>query len=92
MVCRDGRSETRLDEDGAAEMKNCIGCKHAEWSKTASGRLHPGGGGLCRYEVKPVVLPASMYFIGGQPNPSGGYINRKEEFKDHCKTYEREQK
>lgn len=73
-------------------MKSCVGCKHADWAKTSNGRLHPDGSGRCKYEVKPIVLPACMYFLGGYPKPCGGYINRKEEFKEHCKTYEREQK
>jgi hypothetical protein len=25
-----------------------------------------------------------MYWIGATPTPSGGYINRKKEFEEHC--------
>lgn len=27
-------------------MKNCTDCKHAEWKRTASGKLHPSGAGF----------------------------------------------
>jgi hypothetical protein len=29
-------------------MKNCTGCKHAEWKRNAAGNLHPSGVGLRR--------------------------------------------
>lgn len=66
-------------------MKSCLHCKHAEWQKTAAGRLHPSGDGRCLYEYKVPVLPQSMYWCGSQsPTPGGGYISRKEKLKDHC--------
>lgn len=35
----------------------CIGCKHAEWNTTKSGRLDSGGGGKCHFKIveMPVV-------------------------------------
>lgn len=65
-------------------MKTCDGCKYAEWRKTSNGRLHPSGDGMCAYPWTLPKLPASMYFVGGEPRPSGGVIRRKEEHKDHC--------
>ena len=73
-------------------MKNCLLCKYADWQKTAAGKLHPSGDGKCTYPWKMPPLPASMYWFGtGQPKPCGGYINRKNELKDHCTYYERTQ-
>lgn len=69
-------------------MKSCIKCKHADWKRTDSGRLHPSGDGRCKYEWTCKPLPASMCWIGRTtPKPSGGYINRREELKDHCTYY-----
>jgi hypothetical protein len=65
-------------------MKTCNGCKHAEWFKTAAGRLHPSGDGTCKYPYKVPPLPAALYWIGGVPVPSGWRINRREEHNDHC--------
>lgn len=73
-------------------MKDCNGCKYANWRKTAAGRLHPSGDGMCEFPWKMPPLPASRYFIGGAPKPSGGGINRREEFKDHCPHYQAESK
>jgi len=70
-------------------MKKCLDCKHAAWKKTAAGRLHPSGDGQCRFEYKIPPLPACRYFIGAWPKPCGGFINRKEELKDHCPYYQR---
>lgn len=69
-------------------MKNCKDCKHADWKKTKAGRLHPSGDGQCRIIYKIMPLPQSMYWVGGEPSPYGGHINRKENFKDHCIYYE----
>ena len=69
-------------------MKNCTNCKLAEWEKTKTGRLHPSGDGRCTYEYKVRVLPASMYWSSRTiPRPSGGYINRHTELKEHCVYY-----
>ena len=72
-------------------MKFCLGGKHADWDKTSKGRLHPSGDGYCRYPYKIPPLPASRYWMGkNAPEPSGGFINRKEVLKDHCVYYLRE--
>ncbi len=69
-------------------MKNCTHCKHAEWDRTAAGKLHPSGDGTCGmkklYKLPP--LPTSMYWFI-LPALSGGQINRKRELRDHC-TYD----
>lgn len=67
-------------------MKNCNGCKFAEWKKTDAGRLHPSGDGKCAYEYKMPALPACMYWVSTQC-PCGGYINRRRELKEHCAYY-----
>lgn len=73
-------------------MKNCTHCKHAEWLRTAAGKLHPSGDGRCRYPWKMPALPASMYWIGGRSDsPCGGHINRRKELKDHCVYYSRKE-
>jgi hypothetical protein len=69
-------------------VKTCNGCKYADWKKTAAGRLHPSGNGRCKFQYTIPALPASMYFIGADPSPCGGFINRKETFKDHCAYYQ----
>ena len=70
-------------------MKNCTDCKFAEWRRTESGRLHPSGDGRCGYIYKPAPIPASMYFHGRREQPSGGYINRREELRTDCPCYEK---
>ena len=70
-------------------MKNCVGCKHAEWDRAKTGRLSPTGYGRCEYSYKIPKLPASMYWrYRIEPEPYGGLINRKEKFKEHCVYYE----
>lgn len=72
-------------------MKYCLNCKHANWDKTIAGKLHPSGHGICEYPWKMPQLPASMYWVGMfSPKPSGGYISRKEELKDHCAYFARQ--
>ena len=68
-------------------MKTCMGCKHAQWKKTSNGRLHPSGDGQCLFEYKIPPLPASRYIVGGMPIVSGGSIERKGAYKDHCPYY-----
>lgn len=66
-------------------MKNCTGCKYADWQRTKSGRLHPYGDGECTFEIKRPVVPISkslIFYVGG------GIINRHKELKDHCPCYE----
>lgn len=70
-------------------MKDCTHCRYAEWKRTKSGKLHPSGDGRCKFPYGLPQLPASMYWIG-MPTPSGGWINRREELKQHCPYYARE--
>lgn len=72
-------------------MKSCLNCKHAEWKRTANGRLHPSGDGMCKYPYKMPPLPASMYWAA-RPYVCGGSISRKVEHKDHCVYFAREEK
>lgn len=66
-------------------MKNCTDCKYANWNRTKSGKLHPSGDGKCIYPYKVPKLPESMYWISQtNPTPAGGFINRREELKEHC--------
>jgi hypothetical protein len=64
-------------------MKDCTHCKHAAWLRTKSGALHPSGDGKCMWDWKPPKLPASMMFIN-KPQPSGGFINRRQELPTDC--------
>ena len=69
-------------------MKNCMGCKFAEWKKTDAGKLHPSGDGKCTYDFNTPALPACMYWVGTiTPSPEGGHINRRTEHKNHCPYY-----
>ena len=71
-------------------MKNCTDCKHALWDKTETGRLHPKGGGQCKYPYKVPALPQAFYWMyRGAPEPLGGYISRHTELQDHCTYYAR---
>jgi len=70
-------------------MKNCTHCKYAKWQRTTKGALHPSGDGRCGFEYKLPPLPACMYWISVQI-PSGGSINRREDMKDHCVYFTRE--
>lgn len=66
-------------------MKTCMRCKYAEWKKTAAGKLHPSGDGRCLYVYRIPPVPACMYWIGGgDPVPCGGFINCRNQHKDHC--------
>lgn len=66
-------------------MKNCTDCVHADWDRTATGRLHPKGYGKCTFEIKIPVLPRAFWWIGSDtPKPFGGYISRKKDLSDHC--------
>ena len=73
-------------------MKNCTDCKHALWDKTETGRLHPKGGGQCKYPYKVPALPQAFYWMSRRtPEPLGGYINRRTELQDHCTYYARKE-
>lgn len=69
-------------------MKSCRNCEHAEWKRTASGKLHPSGSGKCLKHIRAPVLPAAYGWIGGPPLLSGGFINRNEELKKDCPYFE----
>ena len=71
-------------------MKNCTHCKHAVWERTAAGKLHPSGDGMCKYPWKMNPLPQSMYWVTLM-SPCGGAINRKEELRDHCVYFSRKE-
>jgi len=63
-----------------SENSTCIGCIHAEWGRTANGKLHPSGDGNCLYLKKNPMdlrIPAAFYWTTGRPSPAGGWINRK---------------
>jgi len=69
-------------------MKNCTHCKYVVWKRTPAGKLHPSGEGKCTFPWKLPPLPASMYWVTRDgPTPNGGYVNRREELKDHCTYY-----
>ena len=74
----------------------CVGCKFAEWKRTAAGRLHPDCDGKCRHPLfsVPPVVPASAtvgYWSGGDVKLSGGYIYRYDTRSlNECKTFEQE--
>ena len=71
-------------------MKNCTGCKYAQWDKTKTDKLHPSGDGRCQYIVQIPILPASMsWFLNADPMVCGGHINRRSEMKGHCRYYGR---
>ena len=70
-------------------MKSCIGCKHADWKRTAKGGLHPSGEGRCKYPYEVPPIPAAMYWMSLRPpTPYGGYIDRHEEKDEVCPTRE----
>lgn len=66
----------------------CLTCRFANWRKTSGGKLHPSGDGRCTWKMPEIKLPASMYFISHSPNPSGGFIYRKERIVTECPTHE----
>jgi len=68
-------------------MKNCKGCKYAEWKRTKNNRLHPGGKGICKYKCKLPVIPASMSW-SITPKPRGGHIYRHKDHIYHCLCYD----
>ena len=64
-------------------MKNCTHCVHAEWRRTAAGKLHPSGDGACKKKIAIPQLPQAFYWISA-PTPKGGSINRRKTLSDHC--------
>jgi hypothetical protein len=77
-------------------MKTCKGCKWAEWKKTANGRLHPSGDGLCAFPVKAPVLPScisgsyGLRDIRRDMESAHRGISRNRELRDHCPCYAQE--
>ena len=74
----------------AVNHYSCLGCKYAVWYKTKTGRLSPSGDGRCNYEYILPKLPSSMYWMNGEPEPLGGYINRLVNIKKPCVYWEAE--
>jgi len=72
-----------------ARPPQCMTCKFAEWQKTAAGKLHPSGDGRCKWIYPLVRLPVGMYWVGGELRPSGGNINRRDEWQQ-CPQYQPE--
>lgn len=72
-------------------MKSCIGCAHAEWQLTRTGRLHPSGYGECEYPYTVPPLPQAFYWLNRPSGPCGGRISRNTKLKDHCLYYLREE-
>ena len=71
----------------------CLSCVHAEWKRTANGRLHPHQMGMCRWKLSSIDIPAAFYWgyaAGDQPHLSGGLIERNVPVVA-CKTYEAKQ-
>jgi hypothetical protein len=71
----------------------CLTCKLAEWNKTAAGRLHPNGEGMCRWKPAHIPTPRAWKWAWGddlpQPKPFWGQIDRKPEKSiTECETYE----
>lgn len=69
----------------------CVGCKYAEWRKTSAGRLHPSGGGKCKYPIEKEfqLLPAAFFWVSAKPPISGGYISRRQLLETDCPFYEK---
>jgi hypothetical protein len=70
---------------------NCKDCKHAQWDKTATGRLRPTGGGRCTVTIEVPPLPQSMFWNSwsGVIKPSGGRIDRHNDLRADCHYYEK---
>jgi hypothetical protein len=70
-------------------MKDCNGCKYANWKRTVAGRLHPSKAGRCMFQWKPVVVPLAYKYVSRNPRlpkPNGAYIWRDHTFDRHCPT------
>lgn len=59
----------------------CEGCRWAEWSRTAAGRLHPSGDGRCTWQAEFKIAGSCAvraYDTFGKPvTVRGGLIRRK---------------
>lgn len=69
-------------------MKNCTDCIHAEWKRTAYGKLHPSGDGDCKKVVVFPKIQASFYYVNS-PTVCGGFINRRKTLKEDCVYFHR---
>lgn len=69
---------------------SCMDCALAKWERTKTGRLHPSGDGRCQWKAPDIAVSAAFYFSGYKrkalPEPSGGYIERKQPYTD-CPTW-----
>lgn len=72
-------------------MKTCKGCRHAEWKRTANGKLHPDGSGKCIYEWRMPPLPACKSWWSF-PFALTTSIDRKKDLLIHCPCWEQESK
>lgn len=75
----------------APEMTDCTTCRHANWERTQSGKLHPSGDGRCnRLNAHPLDLriPPAFWWQTPQddhpPRPTGGHINRHRPTRGKC--------
>ncbi len=41
----------------AEKAQGCATCRHAEWERTANGRLHPSGQGRCTFMPPDTPMP-----------------------------------
>lgn len=69
-------------------MKDCNGCRWADWKRTEKGRLHPSGDGRCTKTITLPKLPACKHWLS-LGTTCGGHINRRIELKEHCVYWER---
>lgn len=71
-------------------MKNCTGCKHADWSRTKAGKLSSSGKGICNYPYRMPPLPAAVEFFRA-PVLTVGHINRRVDLPGHCTYWARKE-
>jgi hypothetical protein len=79
-------------------MSTCLDCKFADWKRTASGRFHPSGEGMCRHVWEPPPISAAHCFDFGSrniPRPRWGQIDRKKPYQTSgeggCKVFQRKE-
>ena len=77
LTCSCRRRGASVSKEDGQTRNFCLTCAYAEWEKTFNGRLHPSGDGRCGFKFEMPKLPSSMYWVGCEPTPSGGYINRR---------------